>query len=511
MGPKSILMQGFKGACGPLQWQFDQALQRPDLAQNRVKMVILRRLAKTAYGASLGLGRSAPNLDQWQRVPLVTYGDLQPWIDRQRQAVHSAILTPDRILFWEPTSGSTGPRKWIPYTPPLITSFSLLFCLWAADILHHGPPLRSGKTYLCISPEIIPNSEGGSSPVPRSGTDDTDYIHPLLARLLDRFLVRVGQRFRTVEAFRWELALNLLRSPDLEVMSLWSPSFLTTQLAFMAQQGAALRSALGGEVAPDRLRLLEVDPVPWAEVWPDLRLISCWDRRGAADSAAAVRRLFPQVLVQGKGLLATEGPVTLPLLRLGSFVPLLSQVVLEFLDEQGRIWGLAALEQGRLYEVVLSQQGGLCRYRLGDRVRVSGWAGATPCLEFVGRGETVSDQVGEKLALAFVEGCLAAGEEVLGWPIVGFRCLAPVRSRSGLFYALVLDREPVDRSRLATVLEAQLRLGFHYDRARCFNQLGPLQVWVDPQVADRLWGHKRLGDCKYPLLLTDVAKASEFV
>ncbi|MGA1357105.1 MAG: hypothetical protein ACO35Q_10585 [Prochlorothrix sp.] len=216
-----------------------------------------------------------------------------------------------------------------------------------------------------------------------------------------------------------------------------------------------------------------------------------------------MRRLFPQVLVQGKGLLATEGPVTLPLLRLGSFLPLLSQVVLEFLDERGQIWGLGALEEGREYEVVLSQQGGLCRYRLGDRVRVAGWAGGTPGLEFVGRGETVSDQVGEKLALGFVEQCLAACEVALGWPIEGFRCLAPVRGRSGLFYALVLDREPVDRSRLTGALEAALRRGFHYDRARLLDQLGPLQVWVDPQVADRLLGQKRLGDCKYPLLLAE--------
>ncbi|MGA1357104.1 MAG: GH3 family domain-containing protein [Prochlorothrix sp.] len=274
MRPESILMQGFKGACGPLQWQFYRDLQRPDVAQNRVKRVILRRLAKTAYGDSLGLGRSASDLDQWQRIPLVTYGDLQPWIDRQRSETRSAILTPDRIHFWEPTSGSTGPRKWIPYTAPLITSFSYLFCLWAADILRHGPPLRSGKTYLCISPEILPDSSPGATSPPLSGTDDTDYIHPLLAKWVDLFLVRVGQRFETVEAFRWELALALLRSPDLEVMSLWSPSFLTTQLGFMAQQRVALRSALGGEVAPDRLRLLGADPVPWAEVWPSLRLIS---------------------------------------------------------------------------------------------------------------------------------------------------------------------------------------------------------------------------------------------
>ena len=38
------------------------------------------------------------------------------------------------------------------------------------------------------------------------------------------------------------------------------------------------------------------------------------------------------------------------------------------------------------YEVIISQAAGLCRYRMRDIVRVVGFFGETPTLEFLGRG-----------------------------------------------------------------------------------------------------------------------------
>ena len=51
----------------------------------------------------------------------------------------------------------------------------------------------------------------------------------------------------------------------------------------------------------------------------------------------------------------------------------------------------------REYDIVLTQHGGLYRYRIGDRVRVTRFYQATPCLEFVGRSDAVCDLTGEKL------------------------------------------------------------------------------------------------------------------
>lgn len=63
--------------------------------------------------------------------------------------------------------------------------------------------------------------------------------------------------------------------------------------------------------------------------------------------------------MQGKGLLATEAPMTIPLIPVKGFVPLLNQVVFEFLTSEGEICNLRELEVGKTYELVISQLGGL--------------------------------------------------------------------------------------------------------------------------------------------------------
>src|SRR5260370_15408804 len=47
--------------------------------------------------------------------------------------------------------------------------------------------------------------------------------------------------------------------------------------------------------------------------WPLLDTISCWTSASAAPFARRLQSLFPGVQIPGKGLLATEGVITIPL------------------------------------------------------------------------------------------------------------------------------------------------------------------------------------------------------
>src|SRR6185295_8804456 len=101
-----------------------------------------------------------------------------------------------------------------------------------------------------------------------------------------------------------------------------------------------------------------------------------------------------------------------------------------------------------------SQRGGLSRYRIGDRVRVSHVYRRTPCLTFVGREGSVSDLVGEKLHETFVAEAL----DRLGLRPDGFRTLLPVRRPDGGgYYALVVDRLDTSPGGLACQLDARLQ------------------------------------------------------
>jgi len=180
------------------------------------------------------------------------------------------------------------------------------------------------------------------------------------------------------------------------------------------------------------------------------------------------------VAIQGKGLLATEGIVSIPIERYQAPVAAVTSHFLEFLDEDsGKYQLVSDLEEGREYSVILTTGGGLWRYRLADRVRVMGFAERTPLLEFIGKEDCVSDLRGEKLNAFFVASVLAEFECCR---IACFAMLAP--SQAGTpYYTLYLESEYFQPDLLAR-LDARLRSNPHYAFCRKIGQLGELRLFL---------------------------------
>jgi hypothetical protein len=203
--------------------------------------------------------------------------------------------------------------------------------------------------------------------------------------------------------------------------------------------------------------------------------------------------------MQPKGLLATEGAVTVPLAGHDYPVLALHSGFYEFLDARGSSHLCDKLETGETYRVVLTTQGGLYRYDLGDRVRVRGWVEKTPMIEFVGRAGLVSDLCGEKLTEDFVAGRLVH--------IPGFSMLAPSLTPCP-HYVLFLDSDEREESvarKLASNLDIALADNPQYLYARRLGELGPIRSRLVPELLSRyvqsaLGRGQRLGDVKPPVL-----------
>jgi len=482
-----------RAALYPLMAGFRNELRRPQEAQFRLLNKLISNLSATEYGRSHKI-RADDSYDSFAaKLPCVTYDELSEWISRQQNTEGNVLLS-EPVLFYEKTSGSSGAAKFIPYTRSLKASFNRMFLLWLSDLLGNGPQFRTGKVYMSVSPAFRQNQTTAHR-VRVGLDDDTEYLNRWVSCLLKPFLAATPAvaRIQNPESFKLALATLLVAEARLETISIWNPSLLEIILSYIERQRDVIASGLKkgfivcdglefrfGRPAASRLELLEEQPIPWTRVWPELKLISCWTSAHAAAAARSLAEKFPDVYLQGKGLLATEAPLTMPLIGASGFVPLPSEVFYEFLDERRRIFLLHELQEDGEYEVILTQKGGLSRYRLGDRVRCAGFYLDSPCLEFIGRSDAVCDLVGEKLNENFVRACL----EKLSAP-GSFQTLLPMMPERGLsYYLLLTDSLPEENTQIEAELESELCRAYHYRNARLLGQLGPVKVRVAPRLRE---------------------------
>jgi hypothetical protein len=510
---------------------FQRALRRPAEAQMRLLKDYLAANADTGFGRRHGFSEIKTYEEFARRVPLAGYDDLEPWIKRI-QSGENRVLTAEPVTRLVPTSGSTGARKLIPFTTGLQREFNRAIGAWITDLYRRHPSIAPGKAYWSISPAIqINNYETSAVPV---GFDDDSACLGIARKHLVDAVMAVPSEIRFVpdmEQFQYVTLLGLLRQPELRLISIWHPSFLSLLLrALPGFWDDLLRDIrLGGSrcaksLPPVVLQALKLHPLPQRArclaaanpmepetFWPNLKVISCWGDGHAALAKADLERHFPSAVIQSKGLLATECFVTIPF---AGFHPLaVTSHFFEFIDEQGRIYLAHELEKNETYEVVLTTAGGLWRYRLQDLVQVIGFVDNVPSLRFLGRAGNVSDRCGEKLSEHFV--AQAIHTTMAAFPSQPrFAMLAPDDAFGGCHYTLYVEGDVTDQ--MGEQLEKFLCENIHYAWCRKLGQLQPPQIFkiengaYETFIAQRSSNGRRIGDIKPCALSTENGWTSRF-
>ncbi|MEO8379310.1 MAG: GH3 auxin-responsive promoter family protein [Acidobacteriota bacterium] len=434
---------------------FANGLRQVREVQEAILLRTLRRNAATPFGVAHGFASIRSVHDYRERVPIRTYDESE---------LDSGIAEPvDR---YEPTSGSSGAAKHIPYTRTLRRQFDAAIAPWIVSLFRQHPAAFAGEAYWSVSP-------GAES--------DEEALGPLQRRLV-RAVQAVPSSVRLTSdlaAFRRQTLAHLQRCRTLSLISVWHPSFL------------------------DLLVPEELDTVA---TWPHLRVISCWADAHAAGAAAALAKRFPQAVIQPKGLLSTEGVVTIPYDGARTFA--YRSHFCEFRDGAQTVTA-SELEPGRRYDVILTTGGGLYRYAIEDVVEVTGFREACPLLRFVGRAGHVSDHFGEKLNEIFVRERLERALQDVPHHFAMLAC-------EGNAYVLFIESASSDDAlrRATALLEHSLREAFHYDHCRRLGQLGPLgtfrvhrgaATYLTVRSATRL-----LGSIKIPALDSEMGWRARF-
>lgn len=532
-------------AMGPQAASFARATRHTQRAQAET----LKRLQRSWRGTALAT----------QYPQLLTISDprelrnvapLSTWESMADDAAAAADGAPyarsrSRIVRFERSGGSSGAQKLVPLTEAFLADVQRGLAPWLFDLYAQHPGLRTGSAYWSISPigDKAAPTKGGHAV---GSDDDSSYLPAPLAGLLQQVLVASPAlaAFPDIDSCRYATLRLLLARDDLALISVWSPTFLTLLLSLLDEHherliddiadGTCRGPRLVGDVVTerearvaaavaqlpltadpqraDRLRrhVAAVGTLRPVDAWPRLQLVSLWQDAESRRYVGDVATRLPGVPLQGKGLLATEGIITIPLSSAPAPVLCVQSHVFEFLVDAGsereRVLLPHELVVGDVAEVVLTTSSGLLRYRLGDRVEVVGHHGDAPCLRLLGRAGVVGDLVGEKLAADRVATVLHEAGMVAGVP--RFAMLVPLREGQPR-YRLYLDGlAAADAAVFAAAVDAGLSAGHPWRYARQLGQLLPIEpILVDDAMrryeAQCVQRGQRAGDIKALALSLD--------
>jgi hypothetical protein len=476
-----------------------EATKNVAATQAQVLSRIVSANMKTPFGLAHRFSEISSPIHFQRRVPVSGYDSYSSWFERK--AWERFVSSSPTAWAW--SSGTESARKRLPLPEPLLTEFELAIAPWLHTLILHYPQLASGPSYWIVGPRF----QDSDSTVELE-SDDGAYFPPSLWARIAPLLIPSPLCGSHGGFKEWAFAtlLHLILEPELTWMSVWSPTLLSELLDSVSELRPLLADSLreghcenwGLSLAPttterlnqiiasrpkianQQLAILERGALtPWRALWPKLMLCSCWGDGWASLFLPRLTRQLPGVAIQKKGLLATEGVISLPLEGPDSEDPVLAVAshFFEFVESSNDAPLLAhQLKLGGRYDILLTTGGGLYRYALGDSVEVTGWFNQAPRLRFLGKTSGVTDLCGEKLHEGFVVGCIQQLSRDLSLDLSSTTLRPIIEGESRYYEACVPDLDNRQRERVSLELERQLLRNPHYAQCRALRQLQPARV-----------------------------------
>lgn len=434
-----------------------------------------------------------------KKYPLTRYADWKFNIEQSRRSGRN-YLSGEKVVRFQPTSGSSEALKFIPYTQTFLNELDQAIGLWLSSLYSQYPKLRNSTHYWSVS--WLPESQ--RKLLENDNLNDDSALLNVTKRVLSKITQSVPVDVALAESAEdamFATITYLVADKHLGMISVWSPTFALQLFDMIEAHHAEISNTLRtGKWSRKGLKFLDAPKSceqsyklkrldfqssdAWKKLWPKLTLISSWDTASAAQWALQLQQRVAGVHFEGKGLWATEGVVTLPFD--GQYPLSYQSHFYEFLlkDSETPIpsW---QLKQGDIVSPVITTGSGLIRYVIDDELEVTGFYQQIPCFKFLGRKMTV-DLVGEKLDHSAAVNVLSQFkiEDYVPISLLGIENC----SRKKPHYVLLSEgnsqHQPSSKQ-----LDESLKRNFHYELARNLGQLDEPEI---KHVADAWHYYKTL-------------------
>ncbi|MEM7656367.1 MAG: GH3 auxin-responsive promoter family protein [Bacteroidota bacterium] len=438
--------------------QINHFRKHPFKVQQRLFEDLLEKGKDTKWGKHFGYG-SIQTLRQFQeQVPLSSYEEIHPWIQRAFDGEED-VLWPGRTVWFSKSSGTTNDKsKFIPVTPE------------AMEDCH----FRAGQDFLAVYLENKPESKlftGKSLSI--GGSHNPHALQPSV-------------RFGDVSAVLTEnlpAFYELMRAPRKEValLSNWEEKLEAITKEVMNEDITSIAGVPTWTLVLIR-HILEKQGITSGnllEVWPNLELYL----HGGV-SFAPYRDQFATLIPKASMTYmdcynASEGffgfqdePDRQDLLLLldhGIFYEFIK--VEDLGQDHPRAVGIHEVALGQNYALALSTNAGLWRYLIGDTIRFTSLSPFK--FQITGRTKQFINAFGEELMVDNAETALSEASRETGAIIENYTA-APIylegKSKGGHEWLIEFRHEPDDFARFVSLLDEQLKqLNSDYEAKRQAN------------------------------------------
>ncbi|MCC7371898.1 MAG: GH3 auxin-responsive promoter family protein [Chloroflexi bacterium] len=423
--------------------RFEDATYNATVAQEKKLLSIIRAHRDTEYGKRFGFG-SIRNIGDYQRnVPINTYENLSPYIDRMT-AGEQNVLTAESPLMFATTSGTTGKAKFIPVTTSSLAEVNHAVQTHTWRVLEDHPEAGAGQFMVTSSRDVEGRTSAGIPYGAMSGF--VVKRQPSLVR--SRFALPYEIALITNIELKYYLTLRMALNAPLTAISSLNPSSIVLLCEKLQQYREELirdvRNGTANALGPlpdwlDRVVSARLAPNPRRadelaalvrnsgelrplEIWPDLATVLCWKGGTMPLYFRQLRRWFPNLPIRDRGYLASEGCGSIPLTDAGSAGALaVTTSFFEFIPVEARdqanppVLTAAELQPNRDYYILFTTSAGLYRYDINDVIRVVDFYHDVPLIEFVRKGRGMTSMTGEKLAEQQVTAAMMATVEGTEW------------------------------------------------------------------------------------------------
>ena len=462
--------------------QIEKFKQEPHSVQRTTLVELLEAAKHTEFGKTHHFEKIKSYEDFAKRVPLFDYESFTPYLEKNIKGRQQVFWHSD-IQWFAKSSGTTAGRsKYIP-----VTNESLEEC-------HY----KGGKDMVSLYVSNFPDTKvftGKSLTV--GGALEKDLLHP-------KGIARAGD-VSAVIMHNLPIWAQFIRTPSLEtaLMSDWEAKIERMARETMDENVTSIAGVPTWTIVLLQ-RILEIKKASHIlEVWPNLEVFF----HGAV-AFGPYRNLFKELIPSDKMRYmetynASEGffgmqdqpdsDELLLLLDYGIFYEFIPTEDLE--KETPRVISLEGVEVGKNYALLISTNGGLWRYKIGDTIK---FTSVLPYrFRISGRTKHFINAFGEEVIVENAEAAISYACEQTGATLTNFTA-APIyfedsQSKGAHEWVVEFKSLPSDLENFADILDQHLReINSDYDAKRHKNlALQRLQLHAAPVGLFESWLAKK--------------------